>query len=392
MKCRTWSDIIGHANLLNWLKARIEADTVPNVIIFHGNAGLGKTSIAKLLSVHTAFRNSSKSELDSALTAVIDNNQNIPSVISFNMSVIKENEEEIKRVVSEMNTTFSPTGRKCLILDEAHGMSRKAQDAILVELEALPSNVYVFMCTTEITTLRETLVSRSKATLRLSDLSLKECKVLITRELSTRNLTLPMSDNMIISVISAWAGNQPRKIINLFESIGENRAVSRSELELFINTTSISSVIELVKHLYESVVMGIDMLQNMEVDDSFINALIEVCKVSLGSTSSIVSSNDAIYIKDYFSHRDPNKLLQFTIELSSKRTFSHNQVISAFMRAGFNNPQPPTSHERSQVAYNDMQNVDNNIKATDLLKSVTRENNVGVPSLNELFSNSERIK
>ena len=94
-KIKSFTDIIGHRNLVCYLEKCIERDNVPNIIIMHGNPGLGKSSIAKLLAIAVTTKFESKDLKDSYIEAVIYKNQSTDSIKLFNMSEIQEKEEEI---------------------------------------------------------------------------------------------------------------------------------------------------------------------------------------------------------------------------------------------------------------------------------------------------------
>ena len=325
--------MVGHRNMIGFLKRHIEDDNVSDVIIFHGNPGIGKSSIAKLLAIEVVTRYAKEELREKYKKSIIDDNASTDSIKLFNMSAIQEKEEEIQKVISELSTTFSSTGRKVLILDEAHNMSQKAQDAILTVLESLPSGVYVFICTTEIGCLRSALLSRAKATFRLNDLTDVEAKQVLKREIAARHLSFEVSSDMAVALIATWADNQPRKMLNLLENFKDNTTISTRDLEVFINTTSASSVIELLRYLYGSMVLGIAYLDSVKFEESFPTMLIEVCKVAMGGQSSSLSRDDAMYIANFISGKDVNNIIQFTAEVAGLPSLRKRNVISAFMRS-----------------------------------------------------------
>jgi len=169
-KLKNFDEVIGHKSLVEFLKKHVEDDNIVDVVMFSGRPGIGKSSLAKILACEVACRYY-PDLVDDVKKAVIDNNTSTDCVRLYNMSVIQEKEEEIQKVTADLSIGFSKTKRKVLILDEAHNMSKAAQDAILTKLEHLDRGLYVFICTTELNSLRPALQSRSKATFNLSGLS-----------------------------------------------------------------------------------------------------------------------------------------------------------------------------------------------------------------------------
>lgn len=389
---KSFDDLVGHKNLIGFLKQHIEKDDIADVIILHGNPGIGKSAIAKLLAIEVTTRHSSPDLKQKYTEAVIEKAVDTDSIKFFNMSEIQEKEEEIQRVKAEMNLSFSSTKRKVLILDEAHNMSKKAQDAILTELEHLQKGLYVIICTTEIGALREALQSRGKATFRLSDLSEVEAKKLLASEIARRKLSFNINTAMAISLICGWAGNQPRKMCNLLENFTEGSVVTSSELEVFLNVTTASSVIELIKYVYGSMTLGIAYLDSLKYDESFVSMLIEVTKVALGHTSNSLSPKDMLYVKEFMADKDPLNLIQFTAEVAGLSDLRKRRVISAFMKAhvSFKSAVKPAQMSSMVSRSEDMATLAENVEHSNIY--VDNDVNLAVPSLEELFNSAEVIE
>ncbi len=327
-----YSQIIGHQRVVSYIKGIIEKDRIPDVMIFYGNPGLGKSSLAKLLAVDTVTMYD-KSRRESYIESVVQKGESTDSIKLFNMSQIQEKEEEIQKVKAELSVGFTSTKRKVLILDEAHNMSNKAQDAILTDLEFLPDGVFVFICTTEIGALRDALISRSKASIQLRDLNEFECKALIRREISDRRLSFDMSTDMVCLFISSWANNQPRKVLNLLDNFENGSTVKSRDLEVFVNVQGPSAVIELVKYLYGSISLGINYIDSLTIDATFVTLLVEITRVVLGGTSDALSKSDIIFLRNFMEDKDEMVLLKFCTEVASLDRLLKRRVIAAFMRS-----------------------------------------------------------
>ena len=79
--------------------------------------------------------------------------------------------------------------------------------------------------------------------------------------------------------------------------------------------------------------LGIEYIQSIKLDNTFVMMLIEVTKVAMGVPSNRLSLPDVQYIQAFMQDKDINKLLQFVIEVSGLSTLYKRRVISAFMRA-----------------------------------------------------------
>lgn len=386
-KIDSFDRIIGHKNLIIYLKKWIETNSVPDVLLFHGAPGLGKSTIAKLMAVELTTSDADK---QSVIQTVIRDNRSTGSIKLFNMSVIEDKEEEIQKVSSELNMNFVNTRHKVLILDEAHEMSKQAQNSILTELEHLPEGLHVFICTTEINALRPAFLSRCRD-IQLHPLSDNEAKQLFLREVRERNLQFEMSMELASASVCSWADNQPRKIINLLDNFGTNKVIKSRELEIFVNTINASAVIELVKYLYGSLTLGIDYIQSIRLDETFVMMLIEVTKVALGMDSNKLSRADNNFIQSFMSDKDENKLLQFVVEVSGLSTLYKRRVISAFIRAhvSYKPNELPKSINTSREA--DLQTVAENVETVSIaMDNITDVK--PVESLDSLFEQSNAIE
>ena len=83
-----FDDIVGHKNLVEFLKDHLAKGTLPQFIILEGDEGLGKSSFAKILALEIMSRD------PQVLQRVINENKSTESVLLYNMSI---NGERIQR-------------------------------------------------------------------------------------------------------------------------------------------------------------------------------------------------------------------------------------------------------------------------------------------------------
>lgn len=392
-KIMSFDEVVGHKNLIRFLKEHIEEDNIADVVIFHGTPGVGKSSLAKLLAIEVAYRwEKDETAKQKCKESVILQNASTDTVKLFNMSEISEKEEEIKKVKADLSTGFSKTGRKVLIMDEAHNMSKKAQDAILTEIEHLQKGVYVFICTTEISALREALQSRGKATFRLNGLTDAEARTLLNRVIAQRSLRFDISQEVVVTLVMNWANNQPRKMCNLLDNFEDGSLVSSRDLEVFMNTSSAASVIELMKYIYDSLPLGLAYVDSLKLDESFATMLIEVCKVALGGMSNAMSATDIRYIKEFMADKDVNNLLRFTVEVAGLSDLRKRRVVAAFIKSNISFKQDyiPVKPNEELVHGFDLQEVAKGTGNSELPLG-SSDVSLRVPTLDELFKSSDTV-
>jgi len=117
--------------------ARMCEDDSAHAFLFHGPSGCGKTTLARIVASHLGCTNIV--EIDAATNTGID---------------------DMKQVATSARYSSMGGGRKMVIVDEAHGLSKKAWDSLLKIIEEPPPHLYWALCTTEPTKVPKTIMTR----------------------------------------------------------------------------------------------------------------------------------------------------------------------------------------------------------------------------------------
>lgn len=390
MKITKWEQIIGHESVIRFLKQSLRDSTVQDVILFWGDSGIGKSSIAKLLACELV----SAGDIDymnSQINTVCVNNESTESIKLFNMSNIKDKEEEIARVKAELTLGFSTKGRKVVICDEAHGMSKAAQDAILTELENLQKGVYVIFCTTEVNSLREALIGRCRLRLPLRMLNNRDISLLITNEIESRDLKFVMPTKVVVTMISFYANNQPRVALNLLGNFKDGAVVSNDDLSTFMNVNNAAIIIKLIEYLYGSMVLGLDYINTLEVDTIFVDMLVEVTKVAMGGRSRAISNRDEGMLNIVLKDKDINNLIRFTIDITSANRLTRKSIISAFMKNHVSLKAVPARDYENKQYYQDLQTIESIERESIDIPVTKEESRKSVMSFSDLLADADII-
>lgn len=390
MKITKWEQIIGHESVIRFLKQSLRDSTIQDVILFWGDSGIGKSSIAKLLACELV----SAGDIDymnSQINAVCVNNESTESIKLFNMSNIKDKEEEIARVKAELTLGFSTKGRKVVICDEAHGMSKAAQDAILTELENLQKGVYVIFCTTEVNSLREALIGRCRLRLPLRMLNNRDISLLITNEIESRDLKFVMPTKVVVTMISFYANNQPRVALNLLGNFKDGAVVSNDDLSTFMNVNNAAIIIKLIEYLYGSMILGLDYINTLEVDTIFVDMLVEVTKVAMGGRSRAISNRDEGMLNIVLKDKDINNLIRFTIDITSANRLTRKSIISAFMKNHVSLKAVPTRDYENKQYYQDLQTIESIERESIDIPVTKEESRKSVMSFSDLLADADII-
>lgn len=133
-------DVRGQDEVIKSIRKAIAAKTRPHSFIFTGPAGVGKTTIARILAKGFNCGPGSIIEVDAASNSGVDAMKEVTATARYH--------------------GFGAEPNKAFIIDEAHRLSKQAWDALLKPIEEPPEHVYYFLCTSEPGKIPETIVSR----------------------------------------------------------------------------------------------------------------------------------------------------------------------------------------------------------------------------------------
>lgn len=344
-KPTSFDDIVGHKNLIEFLRDHLSKGTLPQFIIFEGDEGLGKSSFAKLLALELMGRD------PQVLKRVIQENKSTESVLLYNMS-INGGKDTAKEVEANLSLGLSGLDRKVIILDEAHDMSEAAQETFLVSTEYLPKGVYLFMCTTDSLNLKATLKSRA-FTLHLQHLIQADMVSLLTRYVRDRGLRL-QAEASTIQMIAAWADGKPRIALNLIEGFAPGSAVSSATIKEFIDYLSVDDVLPVLSCLSGSMTQGLSVISEMKLNGSLVPILVEILKVKSGMASFKLSLTDVHRIRAQLNGVSVETLTKFIYLVAALPKLSRTGLISAFLqshtdRSFLSSPPPKTEVLQSEM-------------------------------------------
>lgn len=390
VKLKNLDEVIGQKNIVRWFASVIKRDGLPPVVMLAGPAGIGKTSIAKIVACEVACYNSPEL-LEETKRAVIEEDKSTDCVKVYNMSNLKS-QEAVNAVKSDLNIGFSPTGRKVIIMDEAHGMSDEAQDSLLTTFESLQAQVYVIVCTTETSSFRDAFLSRCVLR-RLTNLSAADMRAFLKKRISENQLKFEVSLPMVIQLISTYTGREPRRAINLLDSFEQGQTVTTEELETFFNVYEGKQIVTLIDYLYAGdILRGIEFISDMDIGSTFQSTLLDIVRVAQDGQSSLLNGDAVLHVRSLVTTSGFNRLLGFAVDCTTQTKLTRNQTCGFFLKWCSQSDELFEKPERSnpdKVHMADLQMMQDHIEQKDALYT-NRGPEVGM-SLDELFAQSEII-
>lgn len=375
----SFSDIIGHDWLINFLKEHLQTGTLPHFIILDGPEGVGKTSIADLIALTLVYGFDDSTEKRQAVHDVIINNGSNDCIKKFKLS-IDGGKDVAKEVLAEMHNTFTLGKKKVIIGDEAHGLIDSAQDTFLADSEFLNKDTYLIMLTTEIYKLKQSFRSRA-VPITLQPLKHSDMMHVLQKEVRARNLHI-QSEDAVLSLIADWSECKPRTGLKILEAFADNSAVSSNTVRGLIGYLDTADVLPLVESLSGSLTFGLRYINEMTIHSSLIDIISEMVTIKSGAHSYKIKMEDTMKIRKQLENVTTEQLVQFLYGLTAAPVLTRHAVIHAYLGA-HNNRKILTSTDHVEIVAQEY------AQKSAIIQSVT--NQPSAPSLEEVLRNSNIV-
>jgi DNA polymerase III subunit gamma/tau len=243
-----FGDVLGQSGTVQLLKARLSKGTALDVsYIFAGGHGQGKTTLARIHARAMLCQ-----ALDKADPEPCNECDNCQDVLNGRPGAYVEQDaasggtiDNIRAIVEDLPFALFNAPKRVYVFDEAHRMSRDAQDVLLKPLEE-KKMVGVF-CTTEPEKIRGPIRSRCE------EYAIRK----ITREdvLERMNKILDAEgveheDDAVLTVID-YSGGHVRDVVNRLEMVAQMGRVSLDNVREYLHLSVVSTYYEVLLALSE---------------------------------------------------------------------------------------------------------------------------------------------
>lgn len=219
----TFDEVLGHSSIVKSLRNLIAKDST-RAIAFSGPSGVGKSTLARIVAREWGCEDNDVWEVDAARYTGV---------------------EDIREVLSNLSyRSFSPLGRKVLILDEAHMLSKSSWNSLLKTLEEPPAHCMIILATTEASKIPKTIVTRCSV-FNLKPLKYDDLVEIVAKTIEEEDLKLDAK--VIRAIIEKSEGSPRQALVNL--ALVADISSKEVALELLERPDEKAQVIELCRAL-----------------------------------------------------------------------------------------------------------------------------------------------
>ena len=154
-------DLVGQDHVVSTLKASLEQGRVAHAYLFVGPRGTGKTSTARILAkAINCENNDGKGEPCNRCSICTQIGEGSFIDLHEIDAASHRGVEDMRDLISKLPTMPNVARKKVYVIDEVHGLTNYAEEALLKTLEEPPQHVVFVLATTEEGSVRSTIASR----------------------------------------------------------------------------------------------------------------------------------------------------------------------------------------------------------------------------------------
>lgn len=270
-----FEEVIGQENTVTCLKNAIILKKLHHAILFCGPRGLGKTTLARILSkcvncLKSPMTTTPCLECESCKSIAQGNFVDVIEIDAASNRGI----DEIRELKEKINYRPALGVKKIYIIDEVHMLTSEAFNALLKTLEEPPEHVMFILATTDPEKMPETILSRCQR-FDLNSVKYSDLKRLLEEILIKEGILI---ENEVFQVIFKRSGGSIRDSLSLLEklilsSVGEKLTLQHVEKDLglvpeerfqffenIVLSNNISKVLEFIDEIW---------FEGTEVDEFF---------------------------------------------------------------------------------------------------------------------------
>jgi DNA polymerase III subunit gamma/tau len=282
-----YADVLGQEGSVELLKARIRNKTAFDTsYVFSGRHGRGKTTLGRIharamLCQQMNYKDPEPCNECDNCKAILEDQ---PSAYSERDSANQASAEEVRAIIEGLSFVLENAPMRIYLFDEAHSMSKTAQDALLKPTEE--KRVVCMFCTTEVEKLRGAIRSRCEEyTIR----KVTREKLLERMRLVLDTEAVKYEDDAVLVVIDNQGGHV-RDVLNTLEAISQVGPITTDNVREYLRLSSVTLHYQILLHLDDPnlAIKLLDQACEMETPEEVAGGLAEAAMNSYRTAHRMV--------------------------------------------------------------------------------------------------------
>jgi len=268
-------DLIGQKHIVATLKKASENNRFASAYLFSGERGCGKTSMSRIVATLMTCENVKDGKVCGECQAC----KSIKSGMSMDVKEVngadKRKIEDARSLIENAYWSPQELKRKIITIDEAHMLTKEANNSLLKILEEPPSYLTFILCTTEIKKILPTIMSR--------------CQRFNFRKISTDNIIQRLDhiakkeginiETEALLLIARFARGSMRDAVNALEQVGTigiNKRLTRENVRAYFGLVNRQGIMDIVKAIKSAnIPLVMDQVNDLIMASADIKSIME---------------------------------------------------------------------------------------------------------------------
>ncbi len=160
-KPHTFDEVVGQYSIVKSIRNAVTSKNSSKCYLFYGESGCGKSTLAYIMALALNCKNLKK---NGNPCCICSNCTNIMSGCLIDYKEINAADatsiNDVRAIIEDLKLSPMFGKVKIYVFNEAHGMSGKAQDALLQDMDKLPEGAYIILTSTEASKIKGPLKHR----------------------------------------------------------------------------------------------------------------------------------------------------------------------------------------------------------------------------------------
>ena len=315
------SDLVGQDEIKLIIEGAIRQNRLAHAFLFSGTRGVGKTTIARIISkIVNCLNISVKNEIDPCNSCEncksIDKENNI-DVMELD-AASRTGVDDVREIIE--NISYKPVSalKKIYIIDEVHMLSKSAFNALLKTLEEPPKDILFLLATTETQKIPLTILSRCQH-FQLKRIDHEDMLQHILKICKNENIEI---DRESCAIIARCSEGSVRDALSILDNvISRGIKITADVVKKVLGLSNSQEVLALFEYICEGdVINALDITNNLHINGVYYEQLAKEL------------NNIIYYIARLKSEYNPSNLGLNDHEIKSLLNFSKKMDMDIIVR------------------------------------------------------------